>query len=100
MCFGGWLGFQGCVCYNKAVWQKTYYERKSETRSNAAAKFLDSKDGFIVIASRDLSVRLCGSYCVQYKQSLSALARVSGNAFPTGADIPTSEDNQGRSRSL
>ena len=42
-------------------------------------------------ALRELSVGLCRGYCVLYKRSLFALARVSGTAFRAGADIPTSE---------
>ena len=51
------------------------------------------KDGFVVNAFGELSVRLCRGNCVLYKRSLYALARGSGNAFRAGADIPTSEIN-------
>ena len=39
----------------------------------------------------ELSVGLCGGHYVVYKRSLYASARVSGNAFRAGADIPTSK---------
>ena len=47
----------------------------------------------VVNALHELSVMLCRGNCVLYMQSLHALARLSGNAFCTGADIPTSEMN-------
>ena len=53
------------------------------------------KDGFFVNALRELSVGLCSDNCVLNKRILYALARVSGTAFYVGADIPTSEINQG-----
>ena len=39
----------------------------------------------------EVSVGMCKGNYVLYKRSLHALGRVSGNAFCTGADIPTSE---------
>ena len=44
-------------------------------------------------ALRDLFVGLCIGNCVLYKQSLYALAHVSGNAYYESANIPTSEIN-------
>ena len=51
------------------------------------------KDGFVVKALRELSVRLSWGNCVLYKHSLYALAKVSGNTFCARADIATSENN-------
>ena len=51
------------------------------------------KDGLLINAWHELSVGLCRGNCVLYKRSLCALARVSGNAFRAGADIPTCESN-------
>ena len=50
---------------------------------------LDKK--LILNALRELSIGLCSGNCVLYKQSLYALACMSGNAFCEGADIPTSD---------
>ena len=59
----------------------------------AAASGVVFKYGFVVNSLHELSVGLCTGNCVLYKRSLYALARVSGNAFHAGADIPTSGIN-------
>ena len=51
------------------------------------------KDGPVVNALRELSVRLCRGNCVLYKRSRYALACVSGNTFCAGADNSTSHFN-------
>ena len=50
------------------------------------------KVGIVVNALRELSVGLCRGKLL-YKHSLYALARVSGNVFRAGADIPASDIN-------
>ena len=51
---------------------------------------LFSKVGFDSNALRDLSVGLCRADYVLYKQTLHALACVSGNDFCAGADVTMS----------
>ena len=54
-----------------------------------SASGVDFKDGFVVNALSEFSVEQCRGNCELYKRSLYALARVSGNAFGTGADFLT-----------
>jgi hypothetical protein len=56
---------------------------------SASASGIVFKDSFVVNALRELSAGLCRGNWVLYKCGLYALARVSGNAFHAGSDIPT-----------